>query len=450
VDLNEAVRRILGQHWLLILAFCVLGFNAVVFLHQGEAKTYTAATRVVLDTQDPKSQPESAAIADTAKAIVTSPSQVTRAVRKAGVTGRDPLDIAKHRVSVQALGGSGVLQISVTDRSPGAARAIADALAAGLIRVRLDVTRGQVEESVAALDHRIGELNRRISQLDDARDSQALRAATEVNPVRANLNRAQRDEAARTRDFLAQQRAVHESERVDLLSTLALRPKPSVISPATKPARADATGVLPDMVLGALLGLVLGVGLAGLVETLRPTLVGGDALARELGLPLLGTLHGWPAADEPLQDGPSIAARLKMSAEAAHVRSVTLLAAGKPVDVGRLAERLQNGAASPSDAEPALAFRGPGAALHREPIAADVGPAVSPAISIRAFGVDNPALSNGGTTGLVLVSPATIKKARLGDTTHLLQVSPAPVLGLLAYSARPRRRGHRTDGRNQL
>jgi capsular polysaccharide biosynthesis protein len=454
VELNEAVRRIFGQHWPLIV-FCVglslLGVN-LVGLHRGEGKSYTASTRVVLDTQDPKSQSESAAIADTARAIATSPSQVASALRRARATDRDPVKIAKNSVSVQALGASGILQVSITDHSPRIAAAIANALAAGLIRVRLDVTGGQARETLAALDTRIDDINQKIARLDANAATLLLRVRNASSPARADAAQVKRGENTRARDFLAQERAVRESERVNLVSTLALRPKPSIISPASVPQRADASGALLDTVLAVLLGLVLGVGLAGLIETLRPTLVGGDALARELDLPLLGRLQSDPAAGEPLEDVGDLAARVRMSAEAAHVRSVTLVAAGQQVDVGRLAERLEIGAqpfdnAAPQGDTERLLRRETLAAARRERLVTRAEAVAPQAVSVHAFGPDN-ALSNAGATGLVLVAPATVKKADLDDTIHLLRISPAPLLGLITYTTASRWGGRRPERRN--
>jgi len=110
MELHEAARRIVGQHWRLILFLLGAGLAAV---HSGGARTYTASTRLVLDTQDPKTRAESIAIADTAAAIATSPAQVEGALRDAHVAGRDSVKLAKNHVSLRGLGASGVLELSV-------------------------------------------------------------------------------------------------------------------------------------------------------------------------------------------------------------------------------------------------------------------------------------------------------------------------------------------------
>ena len=46
-----------------------------------------------------------------------------------------------------------------------------------------------------------------------------------------------------------------------------------------------------------MLGLILGIALAAVLEVLRPSVVGSEALARELHVPVLGKLSATFAAD---------------------------------------------------------------------------------------------------------------------------------------------------------
>jgi capsular polysaccharide biosynthesis protein len=389
MELNEAGRRIFGQHWRLILGLLLAGIAVAAFLHGGSVRTYTASTRLVLDTEDPKSRAESTSIADTAKAIATSPSQVRGALKDAHVTGRDPIDLAKHHVSIEALGTSAVLQLSVSDHNPRVAAAVATTLASRVIRARLEVSNGKLQQVLGQLDQRIDGLNGRIAAVD----SPTLRT------------------------FLGQQRSVLEAERVSLLSTEALRPKPSIISPATLPTHADSSGWVPYLVLGALLGLVLGVGAAGLLETTRPTVVGSDALARAFDTPLLGSLPGEPnehSADALRRITPG----LFVAAQVAGVGTVNLLAIDPDVDLSRLADGLE---AAPADA--IAAPRSPGDTRS--------------GLRIRPFNLRDSSPDVPGGVGLVVVSPTALKKTQLLDASHLLNVASLPLLGLLTYSRSP-------------
>src|SRR5918998_4694979 len=251
MELNEAARRILWQHRWLIVAFVLLGAGLAVLAHRDDVATYTATTRFVIDAEDPTSQTESAAVADTAKAIATSPSQVRSAVEEAGLEGRDPVEIGKHRVALRPLGTSGVLRLSVTDPDPAAAAELADTLARGVIAKRVDIKRGHLRQTVRRLDAKIEALTVEISRLRVAGRDQAGQA-----------------------DLLVQRRSILETQQLNLLATDALAAKPSILSHATRPDAADPSPLVPDLVLAALLGAILAVGLAGVRETLSPTLVG--------------------------------------------------------------------------------------------------------------------------------------------------------------------------------
>ena len=447
MELTEAVRRILGQHWLLIVLIALVPAEIVAVLHIRDTPMYTASARVALDNPDPKSGPESTAIADTAKAIATSPAEVAAALRSARAAGRDAADVARKHVQVRGLGTSGILEVSVTDASPNGAAAIAGALAARLIETRRRLTSGQVQKTIAGLDRKIEKFNHRRSRLGARADALAMAAANAADPRRASALRGERDRVLRTRDSLAEQRAVHVSERVNLLSMLAQRSTSSVISPAAPPTDADPSGQLPDLVLAILLGLILGVGCAGLRETLQPTLVGAEAIARELDAPLLGTLSGGPASEPTFDERSQIATRLRMSAEAAHVRSVTLLSASESADVRSSARWLDAVLATATEPEFAFADARAGAysASHGRPRRPDMDITPDASLPIPVFGTDGPAIRNGGATGLVVVAPATMKKEQLADTKHLLRVSAAPLLGVIAQRrpARPKGRVRR-------
>src|ERR1700693_319413 len=162
MDLQEVIRRILFGHWVVILVCVVLTAGAMVTYHLFDTPMYTASTRVVLDAPAPTSGTEATAVADAAKAIVTSPTHIMAALNVAGAT-RDPVKLTST-ITLVPLGTSGILQLTVKDVNPQAAAAIANALAADLIQTRLAVS---PVARKAALDARIKTATDRISALDD-------------------------------------------------------------------------------------------------------------------------------------------------------------------------------------------------------------------------------------------------------------------------------------------
>ena len=450
MELNDALRRIFRQHWPLIAWFVALGLG-VAAIHSHNPSTYTATTRFVLGTDDPKSRTEAVALADAATAIATSPTQVRDALTAVRVTSRDPVDLAKHHITVKSLGTSGVMQLSVSDKNASLASTIANALAKRVLTVRQDVADGDLQSVMSDLESRIDGLNHKISVADQQIDSLNVAVATSGSPSTANNLRAKRDEQSRLRDFLAQQRGVLESERIAIISSAALRPKPAVISSATRPFRADASRQTQELVLGALLGLILGVGAAGLLETLRPTFVGSDALARVFDTPLLGAV---PPEGEAARRAAMtrIARRLCLAADTENVRSIGLIAAGPDIDLEALAAELDEYAAGVevSEAQPELAAvealaggraRTTGAAsaeVDNVPRSRGGGTRVR----IRSFGLADGTSDGRSAAALALVSPDVLKKAELEEVDHLLRVTRLPVVGLITYT-RPRvlRRG---------
>jgi capsular polysaccharide biosynthesis protein len=439
MELADLSRMIARYRWLIIA--CVLfGQLAAAVTHYGDKKTYTASARLVLDAADPESRAGSSVIADTAKAIATSPPQVQQALTAAHLTDRDASDVAR-RVSVRALGSSGIVQLSVRDENGQVAAIIANALAAEVIRTREGVATGERQQVLRNLDRRIIPLNRKIASLDARIARLSLDAASTTSPSAANAIRSRQRAAERQRDAFAQQRSVVETERVSVLSGDALRPKASIISPASKPASTDASGLLPDLVLGSLLGLILGLGAAGAVEIFRPTITGGSALARAFDAPLLGTLG--ESAEEAGPEAKGIISRLALVAAANGVSTVNLLAVGRPVDLDAIASRLL----TDGEEERALARTADGqvadgrtATVSRPesgPRIASIDPS---GLSLKPLGAP---VRDKESTGLVVVSYLTLNKREVAEATKLIQNTSLPLLGLIAI------RSHRASSEMQ-
>ena len=421
MELNEAIRRIFVQHWPLITIAVALGVGVGALRTLG-GPSFTATTRLVLDAPDPRSSAESTAIADTARAIATSQSQIRRALETGAVAQRDPIDVAKNRVSVSSLGTSGVVQLSVRDRDGTVAAALANALALEIVRTRSGASAGRAELILADLEREINSLSARISRADAASQPQLL-----------------------------QQRSALRADQSSIRATEAARPTASIISQARVPDRPDTTPIAPFLILGGILGLVIGVGAAGFLEIVRPSVVGGVALAHEFGTRYIGTTG---SDDLPRHVGALVAT--------AGFPTIGLISAGRAIataEVQAIAHRFEraSGAAPRSEMTvvqdqavgmPRVPSRGRGGSLEGEGGLAVAVPTRKSART-RRVSPPRPRFSPffelvpgefGGEIGLVLVAPKALSKSDLIETSDLLALIPHPVLGLITHEPQRGRR----------
>jgi hypothetical protein len=193
------------------------------------------------------------------------------------------------------------------------------------------------------------------------------------------------------------------------------------VAEATPPLHSDPSGRFQYMVLGGLLGLIIGVGLAALSELIRPTVVGGDALARQFGVPVLGTLRTSRAGIVDDRDVAAAAGHVRLAARAAGVRRVELV--GPPG----------------SDITAPLAIlRDATAASGLEVVMAGSGAAVTDGADREVEYPDQ--------AGVVLITPQSMRRSEIVDMGYLVAFRRATVLGVITQT-RPGLMSGRFSGR---
>lgn len=453
MELDEVVRRILRRHARLIIAAVLVGVLAVLYVRADDPARYVATVRLVLDSPDPTTQSQSGALADTARAIASGPVLVRQALEKAGAR-RDPVRFGERNLDVQPLGSSGVLALSVTDVDRGVAVEVANAIAEAVIRTRADVTAGRATAAEATLTEQIKELDERLAQLDeridglvtleeridtltrlseqDQRqpvDAAELAAAARDRSLVLALERA-RDSAARRQDRLVSELTVIRGER-------ALRPTASVLDPATV-ALPTPSGLVPDVVLGGLFGLVLGVGVAAGREVFWPTLGGAPALRRATGAPVLAELPTPPDECGP-EDLAEAAEHVELAARAAGVGRVEVMSLVPDLDIRGFVAALDS-ALDASDSN-----RGESGPTLWRPVA--LGPAGGRGPRVMPGSRRNGVVVAGdpNRAGLVLVTPDQARLADLEPVRNLLTITSWPLLGVVVYRSRRTRFLRRTQ-----
>src|SRR5438552_4072556 len=165
MELDEALQRIFRRHRRAIVVMVLLGLAVPLGIHVLGSTTYTATARLTLDASNPKTAGASTVLADAATGVVTSPGQVAAALRTARAH-RNADDFAAHDVAVNAVGSSGVLELSATDANPRVAATVANSLAHELLAARRQAAEGTTPELVASLDAQIATASQQIVDLE--------------------------------------------------------------------------------------------------------------------------------------------------------------------------------------------------------------------------------------------------------------------------------------------
>lgn len=420
---GEALRRLFQVRWAAVAACAFLGMFVGYGAHLTDHPVYSATAQVILDTPDPQGQTDSEAYADGARAIVTSPSHVAAALRAIHVTRNAALVAAKH-VTLQPEGLSAVEQITVTDQNRYVAAALANALAKNLVETRLEIRASSVAQTkaqAALVASAINQVNSNLAQVD----AQIQRVNAELPGAGANDVSglaALASTLAAERTSMVQQQAALITQQNTLVqqqdSLIGVR-NPTLIGPATPPADVTSSHLKLDIALGALLGLVLGLGVAALLETIWPTIAGPEGFARVAGAPYLGRLV--VRADQPVATEPLLPLRLTRVASAAGLRRVELAYLGGEVDLDELAESLRPTTSRASSGSV------PGG-LH------PLGPLASVAVDAR---LAEPA------TGIALITPAVMRRATVERVCEWARLTRRPVMGVIIQKRHGRARRRR-------
>ena len=163
MELDEVVGRIFGRHKLLLVVCVVVGLLAAMAVHWSDKPQYASSARLMIGTEDPTSSAQATALADTVRALATGPELVAAALRDAGAV-RDATAVAAQDVDVQALGSSGVVQLTVTDPDPKVAVNLAGALASAVVKARTQDATAASAATLASLAGRIADLRGQIDR----------------------------------------------------------------------------------------------------------------------------------------------------------------------------------------------------------------------------------------------------------------------------------------------
>jgi len=192
-----------------------------------------------------------------------------------------------------------------------------------------------------------------------------------------------------------------------------------------------------DLAFGAVLGLVVGLVAAALAEAVSPTIVGKDAIGTEFGAPVLGTLPSIKRVPAP-RELSWLRWQLDTQAQRIGVATAELTAVGRSVDLGPLARALADAkrASRPSSRRRRRAGVGARATAEVATTAPppEAGPGNRSVLAITILDPKDPSsVASNGSAGVVIVAPASLKRADIDPVNDLLAVTGWPLLGVVAY-----------------
>lgn len=434
MEIDEVVTRLTKHYWPLLLALIVGSVVVVGLMVSREPASYTAHARIAVSAEIPKSAAEASALVSQVQALATSRDVVAAALSAGRITHRDAQHIADHDVSVNGQGTSAIVGISVTDSNAKTASVIAARLASGV---------------AAAFDHaRIGNLPSVIARVDQQLDQLARKRA----PIAAQLGTiaAENPHDARLPMLQSQLAGLDtlisdlSADRTRLAEQLAVAGHATVVDTPTVPSHTNTRGLAERMALAGLAGLIAGLILVALIETIRPTVSGPARLARLLSVPLLGKLNSDPATLQAL------AQRIRLAARQASVSHVVVTStSGKPVPewlLNRLRAVLLEPLHGPGGVRPeaspvhdvALVGARTQERVRRSAAATDANGHRDPAGEIRGVSaIDEltPAAETDHLGVLVLSGRSTTAKA-IHEIRDLVDASGWPLLGVAALAKR--------------
>ena len=306
MELDEVAARVFRSYWPLLAVMTAVPLALVALLMNGREPAAVAESRLQAGSAAEAVSGDGSAsiVVSQVQAFATSENLLS-SVLAAERIDRPARKVAKA-IKVSGLGTSTVVELSVRDRDPAVARRLTDAVGAEVVR--------QInEKNHGAIRQRIREIDKRVRKLEDRLGPLARQASGPVPDIGA----------ANERERVQAELSDLRSNRSDLMTQLTASGTASVVQPAViAPSR---NPMIMMAAIAGLSGLVAGILVAVVTETLRPTIPGQRRVARRLGVPLLGRTGEGPAQ---LAD---LGRRIRLAARKEDVDRVALVGAPGPL-----------------------------------------------------------------------------------------------------------------------
>ena len=286
MDLRNYLSIARRQRWVIIEAVVVVALLAAIFA-ASRPPSYRATAKVLLRADDLNEADTNAYYYDADRYVAIQSDIVkSRAVLDTAAEdlGRDGGARLARKVYVTQKAATDILEISATDRRPEAARDIANGVANAYIANRTEDALGNLEQVAAQLDEQLTELQRQIGDYDAQLSQRAAEAAFTGGAVRNDVLEAAREAAS------LQYQTVFSRQQELQVDIGLKRTGATLLAEAGTPRVPTGSGPVKSGVIGGVVGLLLGLGIALLREQLDDRAKSRAELERVTSLPVLAEL----------------------------------------------------------------------------------------------------------------------------------------------------------------
>ncbi len=323
MEIDEIAARLLRQYWALMLLCMAAPLVFIALTVAKQPPMYAASARIVSGSNVPASNAQAQAIVSQIQGIATGKDAAATTLQAAGVT-RNVNNFVTSHVSVSGLGGSQVVDLTVTDRNPRVAAALAKVLASEVVTSINSVGRSGLSTTLQAIDQEIVRLSEQhgvaASQAAaDPKNEQLQSKLAGLNQVIANFS----------------------GDRSRLLIQTSTQGLATVLDQPVVPQQPESRALAQKLGLAGVLGLVVGILIASIAEVIRPTVPGARRVSRRLSAPTLGQLKSAEMHGEQTPNLENLAVRLRLAANHADVSTLTLIDVNGRYELADLAHSLE-------------------------------------------------------------------------------------------------------------
>ncbi len=290
----DRYQPVLRRWWLPLLLGILVGAALGLVVSLWEPRAYKAQTYILINQVQTPGQPAlsdvglSQGAAGYYSQVVTSKPFLRETSRQLGLSANEEALLSAN-VTARALQGTQYLTISVTDRDPQRAAAIANRLAQTLVGRVQQSRSGNVEPVRAEIDRELDEARQRVTEASDLLQ-QLLARPDAGNQASAEVFRLQNQLELYRGVYLS----LLDTQRRIRLEQLQAASAVSIVLPADVPTTPVPRDIAYNTARAGLIGLLLMLSLAVVIEVFDDRLRDREDLRRRFGLVPLGAFAAMP------------------------------------------------------------------------------------------------------------------------------------------------------------